>query len=87
MADEERLVAEISELKAELARKEAQLATLRAKTVDSNVSSKDLLTTEDVVRFSRQIILPQIGVPGMKNYLISNIIRIISIYFVQDNSV
>ncbi|XP_065352154.1 adenylyltransferase and sulfurtransferase MOCS3 [Cloeon dipterum] len=55
----EELELEISKLRLELLEKEKLLAKLK-----SNKDDLDHLTTEDIVRFSRQIILPQIGVSG-----------------------
>lgn len=64
MEDETRLLAEIAQLKLELAAKEARLREITAEKRNNSAASNNLLTSDDIVRFSRQIILPQIGVEG-----------------------
>jgi hypothetical protein len=66
MEDEALLLAEIAQLKQELAAKEARLRKLLVDRQNKPATSNKSLTCDDIVRFSRQIILPQIGVDGSK---------------------
>lgn len=64
MSDIQKLKREIDELKAELEKKQDLLETLeneRTKTIAPNACG---LTNEEISRYSRQIILPQVSVKG-----------------------
>lgn len=58
------LETEIEQLSSSLATKKAELSSLRQSKVISNVSATEILTNEEISRFSRQLILPEIGVKG-----------------------
>jgi hypothetical protein len=64
MEDEAMLLAEIAQLKQELAAKEARLRKIIVEKQNNPATSNKSLTCGDIVRFSRQIILPQIGIEG-----------------------
>lgn len=70
MEDETLLLAEIVQLKHELAAKETRLRKLINDKKIKSLTTNNSLTCGDIVRFSRQIILPQIGVDGMYASLI-----------------
>lgn len=55
---------EIEQLSSSLAAKKAELSSLRQSKVISNASVTETLTNEEISRFSRQLILPEIGVKG-----------------------
>ena len=56
-----RLELEIAEIKALLISKQKELCELQS----AKQHASDKLSSDDIVRFSRQIILPQIGLEGM----------------------
>ncbi|KAF4520506.1 hypothetical protein B566_EDAN004824 [Ephemera danica] len=55
---------EINELKSVLIVKEAKLLELKRAKQEQETPNLNVLTSEDIVRFSRQIILPQVGLAG-----------------------
>lgn len=59
--DEELLLEEIASLRAELREKEANLAELRR---EKQILQTNGLNNEEIARYSRQILLPDIGVKG-----------------------
>lgn len=54
----------IEQLSSSLAAKKAELSSLRQSKVTSNACAAETLTNEEISRFSRQLILPEIGVKG-----------------------
>lgn len=58
------LETEIEQLSSSLAAKKAELSSLRRNKLISNISATEGLTNEEISRFSRQLILPEIGVKG-----------------------
>lgn len=58
------LETEIEQLSSSLSAKKAELSTLRQRKAISNASATEILTNEEISRFSRQLILPEIGVKG-----------------------
>lgn len=59
---EDKLVAEITELRALLRMKEAKLADLRR---EKQIAQENGLYNDEISRYSRQIFLPEIGVQGI----------------------
>lgn len=66
MSEFEVLKREIVALRQQLEEKESALNALRSATneVKQSIDSKQILTNEEIGRYARQIILPEIGVKG-----------------------
>lgn len=64
MSGIQQLKAEISELKAELEKKQNLLKILENEQPETTVLNMCGLTNDDISRYSRQIILPQVSVKG-----------------------
>lgn len=66
MSDVEVLESEIAALREQLADKQSTLNTLRTAIVEQSktIGSKEKLTNEEIGRYARQIILPEVGVKG-----------------------
>lgn len=64
MSDIQQLKREIDELKLELEKKQNLLKSLEDEQSKSNVTNLCGLTNEEISRYSRQIILPQVSVKG-----------------------
>lgn len=66
MSDVELLESEIAALREQLADKQSTLNALRTAIVKQSMSidSKQKLTNEEIGRYARQIILPEVGVKG-----------------------
>lgn len=60
--EEENLLKEIESLKKLLKEKETQLADLRR---EKEILQDNGLNNEEIARYSRQILLPEIGVKGL----------------------
>lgn len=63
---ENELLEEISTLKKKLREKEDELARLRRR---NQILQENGLNNQEITRYSRQIILPEIGVQGRNNVL------------------
>ena len=70
--NEEKLSEDIRELKQELASKEAELDHLSTKGHLSPLPKCEKLTTDDISRYSRQMILPELRPAGQRRLLSSS---------------
>ena len=70
--NEEKLLEDIRKLKEELASKEAELDHLSTKGHLSPLPKCEKLTTDDISRYSRQMILPELRPAGQRRLLSSS---------------
>lgn len=68
------LETEIEQISSVLAAKKAELSSLRQSKAISNACATETLTNEEISRFSRQLILPEIGVKGQIKLRSANVL-------------
>lgn len=79
---------EIQSLTSSLASKKIELSNLRKLKIETSINNSETLTNDEISRFSRQLILPEIGVSGQIKLKNANVLIVgagglgkIKIYF------